>query len=69
MSKVSKNCGISGKNLWKNGGQGAEIGSIEGLRRVGTIERIGRIGNLGISITNILKFPKFLKFTISALPI
>ena len=47
MSKVSKNCGISGKNLWKNGDQGAEIGSLEGLRRVETIGRIGRIGNLG----------------------
>jgi hypothetical protein len=46
MSKVSKNCGISGKNLWKNGDQGAEIGSLEGLRRVETIGRIGTIGSL-----------------------
>ena len=47
MSKVSKNCGIIGIKLRKIGGQDAEIGSLEGLRRVETIGTIGRIGNLG----------------------
>ncbi len=46
MSKVSKNCGIIGIKLRKIGDQGAEIGSLEGLRRVETIGTIGRIGNL-----------------------
>ena len=44
MSKVSKNCGISGKNLWKNGGQGAEIVSLgrRYRRKINKVDRIDR---------------------------
>ena len=55
MSKVSKNCGIIGIKLRKIGGHGAEIGSLEGLRRVGTngtIGNLGRIRKIGINGIN-----------------
>ena len=41
MSKVSKNCGISGKNLWKNGYQGAKIESLGGAIDERLIRLIG----------------------------